>query len=223
MNKIIHLHQRTDAGGKVTRQKFNWLRTILHDTDISATAYRLACLLMWEYRNEAKGGECYPGLDTLARDMGVNEKTIRRAISELVSAGYLRVERRGKQSSNLYWPVFGDRTFLSKVIGHSQGQKCPGNHVELWLENHGGGLQPPLPQCPTFEGSRETRLDGASPQRVFYPSMESSHPDIGDYTVIEVYPAEGRILVRAFATGEETILSVGPDADFTDDADDCPF
>jgi len=70
---------------KIASQKYQWLRSIMRDTEVSPFAFRLACLLVWEYRNESKGGECYPSLATLAADFGVNEKTVRRAIDELVT------------------------------------------------------------------------------------------------------------------------------------------
>lgn len=238
MSKVVQLRASDDKTAPATRRKFEWLRSMVRDPNVSATAYRLACLLMWEYRNEAKGGECYPGLTTLAEDLNVNEKTIRRAIAELVDEGYLRVERRGKRASNLYWPMFGDRTSMStrndddrtnmsEVIGHSQGQKCPGNHGEQWLEINEGGLQPPGRQCSTVEVSRGSRLDGAPPSQA-----ENQKPQTfrvggwrrnanGDhYEVLAVDVEAHTVTVRFTETGIEQTTNAPAGAVLIPSADD---
>jgi hypothetical protein len=102
----------------ISSKKFEFLRAIMKDTAISSTAYRLACFLIWEYRNEKRDGECFPGIDRLAGDLAVNEKTVRRAIKE-VDGRYFTIERVGKQQSNRYWPIFGDRTQMSGQAGSS--------------------------------------------------------------------------------------------------------
>ena len=45
----------------------------------------------------------YPGQATLQAYTGASESTVRRAISELQSSGWLRVQRRGLNRTNIYW------------------------------------------------------------------------------------------------------------------------
>ncbi|MDL2253660.1 helix-turn-helix domain-containing protein, partial [Ruminococcaceae bacterium OttesenSCG-928-I18] len=51
-------------------------------------------------------GQCYPSVRTIARELDLSRSTIKRALSDLVSAGYLSKESRyrenGSHSSNLY-------------------------------------------------------------------------------------------------------------------------
>ena len=53
-----------------------------------------------------KNGECWPAIPTMARELGMSRSTIKRALNDLVSAGYLRKEFRyrenGSHTSNLY-------------------------------------------------------------------------------------------------------------------------
>ena len=56
------------------------------------------------FRN-AKTGECYPSLQTIADRVGVNEKTIRRAISKFELAGLIKIKRTGL-SSHYYFPEY---------------------------------------------------------------------------------------------------------------------
>ena len=53
-----------------------------------------------------KDGTCFPSILTVSRDTGLSEATVKRAIQDLVSAGWLqkepRLRRNGARSSNLY-------------------------------------------------------------------------------------------------------------------------
>ncbi|MER9461961.1 helix-turn-helix domain-containing protein [Mesorhizobium sp. M0387] len=94
----------------VGRKKFALIIRMMNCRAISPIAYRLGCLLLLKYRNEKKGGLCYPAIETLAADLEVNEKTIRRAIKEIVDNRFFTIQRAGGKRSNRYWPVFLDRT-----------------------------------------------------------------------------------------------------------------
>ena len=45
---------------------------------------------------------CFPGQDTLARDMGISLRSANTYIQELEKDGYLRIERRGQGKPNIY-------------------------------------------------------------------------------------------------------------------------
>jgi hypothetical protein len=90
--------------------------SIIKDADTSATAFRVYAALA-TYANSDK--RCWPGVRRLAGDIGVNEKTVRRAIADLKDRGWLSVRRRGFKKTNVYTlfaePLNSDRT---RVSGH---------------------------------------------------------------------------------------------------------
>ena len=53
-----------------------------------------------------KDGTCFPSIPTVSRDTGLSEATVKRAIQDLIAAGWLqkepRLRRNGARSSNLY-------------------------------------------------------------------------------------------------------------------------
>ena len=57
-----------------------------------------AMILSYNWQNDS----CFPGQAKLARDMGVDERTIRRHIQALQSAGLLEIEQRGQGKTNIY-------------------------------------------------------------------------------------------------------------------------
>ena len=51
-------------------------------------------------------GECWPGINTIARELNLSRSTVKRAIADLNEHGYVKKEPRfrenGSSSSNLY-------------------------------------------------------------------------------------------------------------------------
>jgi predicted transcriptional regulator len=68
--------------------------------DISHTAFRLYAVLARYADNVTH--QAFPSLDTLAERLGCSEKTVRRAIDELVKANAIMKHNRGRYHSNLY-------------------------------------------------------------------------------------------------------------------------
>lgn len=54
----------------------------------------------------ASKGECWPGIKTIAADLGLSRSTVKRAIADLERHGYMEKEHRyrdnGSFTSNLY-------------------------------------------------------------------------------------------------------------------------
>lgn len=54
----------------------------------------------------AASGSCWPGIKTIARDLGLSRSTVRRALKELEHSGWVQSQPRyrdnGSRSSNLY-------------------------------------------------------------------------------------------------------------------------
>ena len=53
-----------------------------------------------------KGGECWPAIPTIARELKISKSTVRRALQNLRTAGFVETEQRyrekGGKSSLLY-------------------------------------------------------------------------------------------------------------------------
>ncbi|MGO5022400.1 helix-turn-helix domain-containing protein [Lawsonibacter sp. LCP25S3_G6] len=54
----------------------------------------------------AVSGSCWPGVKTIARDLGLSRSTVRRALKELERSGWVQRQARyrenGSRTSNLY-------------------------------------------------------------------------------------------------------------------------
>ena len=54
----------------------------------------------------AASGSCWPGVKTIARDLGLSRSTVRRALKELERSGWVqrhaRYRENGSRTSNLY-------------------------------------------------------------------------------------------------------------------------
>lgn len=92
-----------------TRNRMIWIERVVTDKELCANAKVLGVLLATKYLNR-RTGVCWPAIATLADDMGVDEKTIRRATGSLVERGYLQSKQRGLGLSNVYSISFPDDT-----------------------------------------------------------------------------------------------------------------
>jgi Helix-turn-helix domain len=82
-----------DAGRADKDLRISFMQRAL---DASSHAYKLAGLLCWRYGN--KNGAIFPSQETLARDLGLTDRHVRRVLKELVPFG-LRIDiRRGPRS-----------------------------------------------------------------------------------------------------------------------------
>lgn len=72
---------------------------ILESKDVSAGA-KLTYAMLLKYARELD--QCFPGQDRLARDMGHCERSVRRWLGELETAGFITIKQRGQGRPNLY-------------------------------------------------------------------------------------------------------------------------
>ncbi|MHC1767392.1 MAG: helix-turn-helix domain-containing protein [Verrucomicrobiia bacterium] len=56
---------------------------------------KLVLVRLADRANDQKGGTCFPSIATIARDCGVDKRTVQRAISDLVKAGHVSVSQAG--------------------------------------------------------------------------------------------------------------------------------
>ena len=83
-----------------TKDRLSLLDEVAINPKITSSAFRLLFLIS-SHINRATG-DAWPGLEYLARKLGTNEKTIRRLIDELITAGYLEKRRGGNGRPNRY-------------------------------------------------------------------------------------------------------------------------
>tara|TARA_Y100001933_G_C18825335_1_gene491080 strand:+ start:244 stop:819 length:576 start_codon:yes stop_codon:yes gene_type:complete len=79
-----------------------------------------ATLVIFYLINRAnKDLTCFPGVKTIAADCNMSDRTVRRALDDLVDSGFVKKEARyrdnGGQSSNLYTLVMVNETKANKV------------------------------------------------------------------------------------------------------------
>lgn len=72
----------------------------------SELPHRAIAVYMYLHDRADKGGKCWPAIPTIARELGMSRSTIKRALNDLIKAGYLKKELRyrenGGHTSNLY-------------------------------------------------------------------------------------------------------------------------
>lgn len=76
----------------------------IYSTDLP---HRAIALYMYLRDRAGKDGLCYPAVSTIAADLKMSKSTVKRALSDLEKAQYIRHERRYRQSggnsTNLYF------------------------------------------------------------------------------------------------------------------------
>lgn len=81
----------------------SYFKTIYSNADLPARA-RLVYMYLQDRAN--KDGTCWPAVKTIARDLKLSRSTVKRALRDLVDAGYLnkqyRFRKNGSFTSNLY-------------------------------------------------------------------------------------------------------------------------
>jgi hypothetical protein len=83
------------------RQGFSQIpNVILSDSLLTDKEVRLYCLLL---RYSWKDGHCFPGQDTLAKDMGCDQRTVIRTIKKLANYKLIRIKRQGLNRPNIYF------------------------------------------------------------------------------------------------------------------------
>ena len=77
--------------------------TIYADTELP---HRCKAVYIYLRDRSDPSGSCWPGIKTIAADLGLSRSTVKRALNELVQVGYLtksaRYRSNGSHTSNLY-------------------------------------------------------------------------------------------------------------------------
>lgn len=68
--------------------------------------HRAVAVYMYLKDRADKSGSCWPAISTISKDMGMSRSTVKRALTDLEAAGYLKKEFRyrenGSYTSNRY-------------------------------------------------------------------------------------------------------------------------
>jgi len=99
-----------------------------------------ATLVIFYLINRAnKDLTCFPGIKTIAADCNMSDRTVRRALDDLVASGFVKKEARyrdnGGQSSNLYTLILDKKAEIEKdetklSLNTHQKISCDGFQVE---------------------------------------------------------------------------------------------
>jgi hypothetical protein len=119
-----------------------WVDVMSQDTLLSNNAFRVACVI-GSYFNKYRG-DAFPGIGTIARKMGVSQRTVWSGTKELETSGYLIIGRRelgtlkrtlkdgrekevrlagGKGVANTYRPAFERSQISATTTGSKLAEK----------------------------------------------------------------------------------------------------
>lgn len=89
-----------EGADKFTAEGFTQIPNfVLKNPKVSGNAKLVyAGLLSYAWNNDS----CFPGQERLARDLGLGERTVNRAIQELKASGLIEVKRQGLGKPNIY-------------------------------------------------------------------------------------------------------------------------
>ena len=81
----------------------SYFGTIYADEELP---HRARTVYMYLRDRSGATGSCWPGVKTIATDLGLSRSTVKRALNDLTAKGYLQKESRfrpnGSSTSNLY-------------------------------------------------------------------------------------------------------------------------
>lgn len=104
---------------------------VLNRVYASSLPGRAKTVMFYLVNRSNKELTCFPAIPTMARETGLSERTVQRALKELCAEGYIvktpRYRKNGSQSSNLYLLVVkndnqADDSALETV--ESKGEVC---------------------------------------------------------------------------------------------------
>lgn len=101
-SKSLNHTQLNDKGAIIMTDKGKMIETVY-----KAHLSKRATLVIFYLINRAnKDLTCFPGIKTIAADCNMSDRTVRRALDDLVKSGFVKKDARyrenGGQSSNLY-------------------------------------------------------------------------------------------------------------------------
>jgi len=90
-----------EGADMATLRGWTGVPNVILESDKISVGAKLTYAMLLKYAREKDG--CFPGQDTLARDIGSGERSVRRWLKELEQARYIRIKRRGQGRPNYYY------------------------------------------------------------------------------------------------------------------------
>ena len=123
---------------------FPWRQALRADADVPAVPKSVGQALSYYVNPE---GECWPGVDTIARDTGRHRRTVQRALRTLEVLGYVRTRKGGgRKHTSRYLIGFpnrnGDSATPLTADEAETAAESPKNVAESSVK--GGGVPPEL-------------------------------------------------------------------------------
>ncbi len=154
----------------------NWLAVPLwlaRRRDLPASAKLVWALVA--YRQGAEGEAAWPGVESMAADLGIGKQAARQAIDRLVGLGLLVVEwsRGGRRRTHHYWVAYPQETTVEPA-GAKGVESGPFNPPKRY-ENHGAnGMKtiPPNGVENTPESEHGISTGKSAPARPTTPTMQ---------------------------------------------------
>lgn len=230
---------------KLEPKKFRWLDLIATHGDFPPVVFRVAYLVRCIF-GDNETGRCEAAMDTIAGRLGINERTVRRAIDQLDAAGFIQVTRRGWNHTNVLHPTVPERTEMSAPNDtRDMRDSVSGADIPVTMERTfavtemsdalayvpaepaGGPDSPPTAGPPralsstTRVASRRStatsrRAPDGAPTRPVHAGMEVDIAELGRCRVITCHPKTRRVTIRVLATNQERTIKVKDDVVFVD-------
>ena len=96
-----------NEGGGFAAFRGKWIEAALADPDLSDGAFRTLAGLAHHFLNREKR-KIWAAQDTIAEKLGTKVRTLQYRLAELQGRGLLRIQRRGRDRPNWYFPAFSD-------------------------------------------------------------------------------------------------------------------
>jgi len=105
---------RPEKGDDFTRNRFSWLDQVLADEEISKAAFAVAYALASHINR--KSGLAWPSQSTLAKQVSLSDRQVRKLVEQLVERGHLFIAKRHtRHTPNYYRLAFLDRNASSTL------------------------------------------------------------------------------------------------------------
>jgi len=153
----------------------NWLAVPLwlaQRRDLPATAKLVWALVA--YRQGAEGEAAWPGVESMAADLGIGKQAARQAIDRLVGLGLLVVEwsRGGRKRTHHYWVAYPPEITAGPAGGNGV-ENGPFNHPKRYENQGSKGMKttPPNGVGITPESEHGTTTGKSAPAPPATPTM----------------------------------------------------
>lgn len=175
--------------------RMDWTDALALDARLSHVAFRVACIIGFHFNKNA--GDTFVKQDTIARVAGLCPRTVRNAIGELETLGYILVRRRelgtradgrrvcgGKGIANTYLPALDK----SQVAATSAGTKLAERAKLAWTERTAKRRPKEAPGC--HLGDNQRRQNPAAKEAPgCLPTLNL--PTEGNPTALSAGPCQG--------------------------------